>query len=164
MKKFRLFALLGLSLLIAGAQPLAAQSRKAKKEALVKEVKELLESGTYIIKVDKAYPMSGKAVHLTSYYALELTVDSVKSRLPYFGRAYSVPYGGGSGLHFDAPTLERHIAFDKKGNAEIRFNAKTPEDYFTFYLKVFTNGNTTIQVQPTNRQSISYNGELEKKK
>ncbi|MDL2243927.1 DUF4251 domain-containing protein [Parabacteroides sp. OttesenSCG-928-J18] len=160
MKKCKFMMLLGFALLIGGTQPLFAQSKKEKKEALAKEVKEQVESGSFTIEVDRALPMSGRAVHLTSSYSLELKDDSVRSYLPYFGRAYSVPYGGGDGLHFSAEMTEKDLKYDKKGNAEIRFQAKTSEDNYSFDVKVFTNGNASIQVRPVNRQSISFNGNL----
>lgn len=160
MKKLRLSVVLGMALLVGGAHPLFAQSKKERQAQKAGEVKELLESGAFTIDVNRALPMGGKAVNLTSPYSLELKGDSVFSYLPYFGRAYNVPYGGGEGLRFNESVTENDITYDKKGNATIRFKARTNEDNFTFDIKVFTNGSATINVQPVNRQSISYYGEL----
>lgn len=161
MKKCRFMMLLGFALLVGGTHPLFAQSKKEKKEALAKEVKELVESGSFTIEVDRALPMSGRAVHLTGPYSLRLAGDSVISHLPYFGRAYSVPYGGGEGLILNTTITDKNLKYDKKGNADISFKAKTSEDSHTFHVKVFKNGNTSIQVQSINRQGISFNGELQ---
>lgn len=163
MKKFKSIFITGLALLIGVSQPMLAQSKKEKKEQKEKEVKELLESGRYTIEVDRALPMSGSSVNLTSSYSLELRGDSVISHLPYFGRAYNVPYGGGDGLRFSKPTKDRTIEFDEKGTADIKFDVRTDEDNYTYNVKVFNNGSATIMVQPTNRQSISFHGNLKEK-
>ena len=87
--------------------------------------------------------------------------SSVFSYLPYYGRAYSVPYGGGSGLIFNAPLKEYTMDMDKKGNAVIKFSARSPEDFFEFRAKVFPDGTTSIDVTMQNRQAISYRGEVD---
>ena len=38
--------------------------------------------------------MNGKTVYLTSPYSVKISNDSAYIELPYFGVAYSVPYGG----------------------------------------------------------------------
>ena len=50
---------------------------------------------------------------------------------------------------------------DKKGNAVNKFSARSPEDFFEFSAKVFSNGTASIDVIMQNRQSISYRGELD---
>ena len=93
--------------------------------------------------------------------SLEIRNDSVISYLPYFGRAYSIPYGGGDGLDFKAPLKEYDMKMDKKGNAVIEFVARNPEDRYEFRAQVYTNGEASINVNMQNRQSISFQGELE---
>ena len=98
-----------------------------------------------------------------SLYSLEIRNDSVISYLPYYGRAYSIPYGGGNGLNFKAPLKEYNMKLDKKGNSVITFTARNPEDKFDFRVKVYSNGSTSIDVNMQNRQSISFQGELDVK-
>ncbi len=50
---------------------------------------------------------------------------------------------------------------DKKGNAIIKFSARSPEDFFEFRAKVFPDGTTSIDVTMQNRQAISYRGEVD---
>ncbi len=163
MKIFRFALFTGMILLIGSIQPIAAQSKQEKKDQKEKEVKELLESGFYTIDVVRALPVTGSPVNLTSSYTLEMRGDSVISHLPYFGRAYSIPYGGGDGLQFTQTVSDKSITFDDKGTADIKFEARTDEDNFTYNVKVFSNGSATIFVQPTNRQSINFHGELDLK-
>ena len=53
------------------------------------------------------------------------------------------------------------MKMDKKGNAVIEFVARNPEDRYEFRAQVYTNGEASINVNMQNRQSISFQGELE---
>lgn len=163
MKKVRLFWLLGIALLIGG-QSLCAQSKKEKKEQREKEVKEMIEGRRFTIDVNRALPMSGRSVNLTSPYSLEMRGDSAVSYLPYFGRAYSAPYGGGDGLRFEESITNYTCSFNKKGTAQIQFNARTNEDFYKYTVQIYPDGSANINVTPTNKQSITFHGELASKK
>ena len=143
MKKQILMLLLAL---LVGLPTLSAQSKKEKKEQKKEAVKELIVSENYKIDVNTAMPMRGRSIPLTSLYSLEIRNDSVISYLPYYGRAYSIPYGGGNGLNFKAPLKEYNMKLDKKGNSVITFTARNPEDKFDFRVKVYSNGSTSIDV------------------
>ena len=108
--------------------------------------------------------MKGGSKHLTSDYSLEIRNDSVYSYLPYFGVAYNVPYGGGKGLNFSAPLSEYTSAYNKKGNAKITLEVRNEEDNYLYNITIYPNGSSNIQVTPTNRQSISFSGEMDLKK
>lgn len=149
--------------LLAWGTTLSAQSKKEKKEQKKEAVKKLIASENYKIDVQTALPMRGRSVPLTSAYSLEIRNDSVISYLPYFGRAYSIPYGGGNGLNFRAPLKEYNMKMDKKGNAVIQFVARNPEDNYEFSAKVYSNGSTSIDVNMQNRQSIGFLGTLDMK-
>lgn len=97
MRLTRLVGFLGIALLCVG-QSLFAQSKQERKEQKEKAVKEIVDSDRIKIDVDRVVPMAGRSVNLTSPYSLEIHGDSILSYLPYFGRAYSAPYGGGEGL------------------------------------------------------------------
>ena len=107
--------------------------------------------------------MKGGSKHLTSDYSLEIRNDSVYSYLPYFGVAYNVPYGGGKGLN-SAPLSEYTSTYSKKGNAKITLKVRNEEDNYLYNITIYPNGSSNIQVTPTNRQSISFSGEIDLKK
>lgn len=152
-----------LSLLLMTAisiSTLSAQTKKEKREQKRQAVEQLIKSGTYKIDVNRAIPARGRSVSLTSPYSVEVRNDSVLSYLPYFGRAYNIPYGGGQGLNFKAPLTDYRLEWDKKGTARIKFSARSPEDKYEFTISVYNNGSSSIFVNMQNRQSISFNGEL----
>ena len=110
--------------------------------------------------MDRAVPMAGRPVNLTSPYSLEIHGDSILSYLPYFGRAYSAPYGGGEGLTFKEVSTEKERTSKKKGRSEIKFRVKTQEDVYTFRVEVYPNGLATINVMPVNKQAITFYGNV----
>ena len=158
--KKQIFMLL-LALLVGIPTLSAQQSKKEKKEQKKEAVMKLIESENYKIDVNTAMPMRGRSIPLTSSYSLTIRNDSVISYLPYYGRAYSIPYGGGDGLNFKTILKEYNVEMDKKGNAVIKFVARNPEDRYEFRAKVFPNGSASIDVNMQNRQSISFPGELD---
>lgn len=138
-----------------------AQTKRELKEQKEQAVKEKIVSENYKISVNTAYPRRGRNIQLTSTYSVEIRKDSVMSYLPFYGRAYSIPYGGGDGLIFKAPLAEYEMEMNKKGTAKVKFTARTPEDKFTFNISVFSNGSASINVNMQNRESISFSGEVE---
>ena len=169
MKTIRI--IFSLLLITAMSMPtLSAQTKKEKKEltwdmlrehGLEQAVEKLVTSGKYKINVNRALPARGRSVTLTSPYSVEIRNDSVISYLPYYGRAYSIPYGGGEGLNFKAPLTDYKLEWDKKETAKIKFSARSEEDRFDFSIDVFSNGSSSIFVNMQNRQSISFQGELD---
>lgn len=159
MRLTRLVGFLGIALLCVG-QSLFAQSKQDRKEQKEKAVKEIVDSDRIKIDVDRAVPMAGRSVNLTSPYSLEMHGDSILSFLPYFGRAYAAPYGGGEGLTFKEVATEKEQTSKKKGRSEIKFRVKTQEDVYTFRMEVYPNGSATINVTPVNKQAITFYGDV----
>lgn len=149
------------SLILAGN--LSAQTRKEKESERKAFVEQQIADRHFKIDVSMAYPMSGNSIPLTSPYSLELRQDSADVFLPYFGRAYSVPYGGGNGLHFRSPVTGLNMEKKKKGY-EISFTSKTEEDTYDFFIDITDEGAVSISVTMRNRQSIRYSGEVSCKK
>ena len=148
--------------------------KEIRKEQRMEEVHSLLTSGRYEIVVSKAFPMSGRMINLTSKYSLQVRQDTLVSNLPYFGRAYSIPYGGGDGLNFEVVNSEeeqnliyrsdiRTSSVDKdssRTDSRISIRAVTDEDVFDFNITVYAEGGANISVTSNQRQPISYSGEV----
>lgn len=117
--KTRKQILMLLLVMLAGIPTLSAQTKKEKKEQKKEAVRQLIVSEDYKIDVNTAMPMRGRSIPLTSQYSLQIRNDSVFSYLPYYGRAYSVPYGGGSGLIFNASKNTRWIWIRRKRRYQI---------------------------------------------
>ena len=60
----------------------------------------------------------------------------------------------------DAPVWDE-TKEGKKGRKEIRFTTTNDEDSYTYHLTIYPDGTTQIRIQPTRRQSISFNGKMD---
>lgn len=158
----RLFFLtVGVSVFVfLGTMQMYGQRLNDKKTVIEHAVRNAMEKCEFIIGVDYAFPAKGTPINLTSDYTLEVRKDSVYAYLPYFGRAYNIPYGGGDGLIFEAPIHEYKAEYQGKGKFIIRFTATNNEDKYLFFLTVFDNGLAEINISPVNRQPISFRGNL----
>ena len=138
--------------------PAEKAERAARQAALVEKA---LADRHYIINVQMIYPQRGPAKNVTSNYSLEVKGDTLISYLPYFGRAYNVPYGGGKGLNFTEIIGNYYESKNAKGQTEIAIEVKNEEDTYLYQLSIFDNGNATIDVRSKEREPITYSGEME---
>ena len=166
MKNTILAIILVFSVLAVSAQDNQKKSRKEKRAeknaALIEQTKNLVESRNFMFVPRTANPMGGRTVNLTTDFELTMNNDSVSSYLPYYGRAYTAAYGGESPMNFNLPVNDYSSEKTKKG-FEIKFSVKNANDLLNFTFQIMETGSTTLQVNSTNRQSISYFGSLEKK-
>lgn len=159
MKRFIFITFAALTLASCStADKVARDERRREKAGMVAES---IESGRYRVGVRTAYPVRGGAVQVTGDYGLEVSGDSVTVYLPYFGRGYTLPYGGGKGLNFKALTTEYDVRKMKRGRTRVEFSTRNDEDIYRFTVDIFDNGQVTVDVQPQQRSRISYGGELE---
>ena len=157
MKKF-LFILLTAALTACSS---LTPAEKAERQArIAKAVEYALAERHYTVDIVMMYPTRGKAVNVAHDYSLEVRGDTLVSYLPYFGRAYSVPYGGGKGLNFTAPIMEYRSEKGRRGSTTISMKVRNEEDLYMFTLDVFDDGNTSIDVRPQEREPISYSGNM----
>ena len=123
-------------------------------------LKVALMERNYKISVDHMYPMKGGSKNVSPSYSVEVRNDSLISYLPFFGRAYQVPYGGGKGLNFSERIGSYRESLVKNGHRHIEINVKNDEDSYLYVIDVFDNGNSDIEVQAQQRERISYSGEM----
>ena len=153
--------LCGIVVVVLGLLTACSTMTAAERAEKALAVERALASRHYVVDVQMMYPRRGRAVNVTSNYSLEIKGDTVVSYLPYFGRAYSIPYGGGKVFNFSAPIISYESARDRKGKTYVRLVTDNEEDVITFQLEIFDNGQTTIDVQAREREPITYSGELE---
>lgn len=127
-------------------------------------VKEMIEAKNYQIRATTALPNGWRSISLDTRYSLAVKGDSVYCNLPYFGRAYRLPYGGGEGLIFDGVSSDYVLKEGKKGSLDAKFSVRTQEDVYNFIVTIFPNGSSSIKVFSNNKQSIDFMGDLIKEK
>jgi hypothetical protein len=81
------------------------------------------------------------------------------SYLPFFGRAYSLPYNStDGGFNFTSTKFDYTSTPGKKGGWEIKIKPKDVQDFREFTLSISENGYGTLQALSNNRQTISFTG------
>ncbi len=161
--------LLIISILILTVFTINAQDKKSKKELKAEkkaqqreEVKSIVESKTFVFNANNVNPMRGRTINLTTLYNVKVTQDSIFSYLPYFGVAYSASYGGtDSPMIFDKPIETSDFETTKNGYL-VNVSVKNESDRLEFSFHISVTGFTSLNVSSLNRQSISYNGSVEK--
>ena len=138
-----------------------AEERAARAAEQAKAVKAALQERNYQIAVNRMYPSRGASKIVSSGYSVEVRNDSLISYLPYFGRAYDVPYGGGNGLNFSAPIRNYKESQTKSDLRHIEIDVKNDEDTYLYTLDIFDNGSTDINVRSRQREPISFSGQME---
>lgn len=125
------------------------------------QIDKMLTERLYKVDFDRAYPMSAPTLPLNYPYFVSVIGNRVESFLPYFGRAFTIPYGGGEGLRFEAPISDYRERVRKNGSREISFRARTNEDRYDFTLTVFPLGQCDLNISPGLKQPISFSGEID---
>ena len=157
MKNWIIFIVMAAAL--AGCATTAERMEREARTAA--QVSEALASRHYTINVLMMYPQRGRAVNLTTNYSVEVKGDSLISYLPYFGRAYNVPYGGGKGLNFIAPITGYQTETDRKGITRVVLTTENEEDRYQYVLEVSSSGDSYVQVQSRQRDFIRYSGRMD---
>lgn len=142
-----------------------AQFRTAEKKLIVKteqsSIESLINSKNFEFIANTAYPTSGPSKNLVgSDYAMIFSPESIKSHLPYYGRAYSgMNMGRDKGMRFEGKPEEFIIEKNAKGY-QIQSKVEAENDRFSITLTVSESGYATLTINSDNRGTISYYGEV----
>jgi hypothetical protein len=138
-------------------RPSRAERKNIKKE----EIKNLIEDKTFVFKPTHAMPMGGGNLYLNHSYVAEVNGDTLISYLPFFGVAYHAEYGARqSALDFTQPVENLNSKNTNKGY-QVSVNVKNKMDHLTYTFFISDQGYATLNVNSTNRQSISFYGSIE---
>jgi len=160
MKKISILILLGLLIGIAGFQPIDRKAKKAKDKL---EMAHLIQSGYFRFVAQSANSELGNFNNLSANYEMVFDSLHIKAFLPYYGVAYSAPYGGSGGVKFDlsAENIERNYN-EKKKLFTFNLELTEPEDTYTIILTAGLEGYADLKINFRNRRWISYYGTIEK--
>jgi hypothetical protein len=129
------------------------------------QVRSFVESKEFTFKARTVMPMSGGSRQLTTDYDVRLLGDSIISYLPYFGRAYTATYGTESGgVEFTSTQFEYKAKARKKGGWDITIKPKDVKEVQELDFTVSDDGSASLRVTSTNRQPISFYGNVVQRK
>ena len=131
----------------------------ADRAAIEQMVQDNLSNRDYTVLIQLMIPSVGPT-RAVSNYSIIVSGDTLVSYLPFIGRAYNLPYGGGKGLDFTAKINEYHDIVNSGGGHDIVINVANDEDVFFYTLNVSASGSAFLSVSSRNRERISYTGEL----
>jgi len=161
--KYSRFLLIFFLLLFAFSHEGIAQQNKksvSKKAA----VKNMIDSQQFVFEAQSVTPLRGNFRSLTSSYDVTVTKDSLRSYLPYFGRAFNPPYNpSASPLDFTSTKFSYSFSSRKKNVWNIIIKPKDNSEIQQYLFTVFDNGRASLNVTSTSRDPILFNGYVREK-
>ena len=160
MKSITAFVLMALFFVLSGYHQVDNREKKARQKL---EMAQLIQNGRFRFVARSVNSELGNFNNLSSNYDMVFDSLQIKAFLPYFGTAYSVPYGGKGGVEFDlkAENIDRTWN-EKKKLFTISTELSNSEDSYNIYLTAGLNGYADLRINFRNRRWISYYGTIEK--
>ncbi|MCF0160294.1 MAG: DUF4251 domain-containing protein, partial [Bacteroidaceae bacterium] len=120
----------------------AAAARQAEKVQEESELNAALDKREFVVDINRIIPQTMSPDNVVGY---DVTIkgDTLFSHLPYRGRAYDLPYGGGVGLNFTHP-IGNYKDQKARGNRVIVVNVKNEEDTYTYTFEISSDGFTRL--------------------
>ena len=161
MKKQLIIALsVAVMLVTAGLMTACKTMTAAELAELAKKVTKCLDERHYTIDVQMMMPQGGPARNVSGNWSLEVRNDSLFSYLPYVGRAFNIPMGGGKGLNFIGRITAYEAYQVKAGLYRVIMGVYNDEEEYRYILEVFDNGSSTLDISSYNRDPISFMGNM----
>ena len=160
---FALSALMVACLAMAGCSSsrLTSQEKALLKQQQAQFVINSITDSHFVIQVDRVTPRRGMSHALNYGYSLTVKGDTLVSVLPYFGRTYSLPYGGGVGLNFEAKISDiRAVRSNKQMLNRLEIAVTNEEDTYLYIIDIYDNGKSYIEVRSRRRETINFSGNI----
>jgi len=127
-------------------------------------IKDKIDAKNYVFEPTTMTPSRGRVKHLDLGYFFKLSGDTLKVYLPYAGRAYMAPINpSDAGFDFTSTNFTYDVKEGKKNSYDISVKTKGKTYNTDFALTVYDNGTAYLRAIPTDRESISYNGDIKEK-
>lgn len=166
MKANVLLLLCGLLLAVmpAEARKVSKADKTAENAKAFQEMEKLVAGRHFRIEIDRVYPQSGFDVSRFNPTGDIWVRDSVaRGHLPFFGRAYSLPYGEDGGIDFDNVMQDVTVKTVKKRKEKmvvIGFSVRGTYDVYQITIEAASNGTCSVNLNSNNRTQISYGGKI----
>lgn len=138
-----------------------AEQRARQVDETARRVAAAIEGRRLWVDVDYMFPARTAPRSVSGSYGIAVSGDTLRSWLPYIGRAYQLPYGGGKGLAFSALISQYDVRQQKGGDTRVTIKIRNDEDDFVYTLQIYTNGRVDLTVVMRERERISYSGRLD---
>lgn len=161
MRKELYIFLLAIVVLASGCASTGEYSKKRDlaKAELQQQVISSIESGNYVIRVNKLFTRrySGMDLKPGNNYVL-IENDKARINLAYVGRSYTTR--AVSGINFTGIVEEKTITAKKKGSNIISMKIRGGGELFNVYIRISASGYCNISINNPRLDSVSYRGNL----
>ncbi len=159
----RRFLLLFMALIFVAC---GSSNRSDEASAEYRQMLEQVQNLDFKIENDWANPAKYSRVNLIGNpNHITFEEDSVEVFLPFFGeRQFGGGYGSSGAIEYEGPLKDLEIE-EKPGKNQVRifFRGNNESENMDFRIIIFSNGNTNTSVTSSQRDQISYDGQIVKK-
>lgn len=148
-------------LFVACTTTKSAEQKQDEQAETAARIIDSLDNKTFSVTFSYVTPRRFPGHALTSDYSITIQGDSLQSYLPYFGEAYRASFNYESPLNFNAHV--QHYTLDKKKSdcTRVFFRALHNMEMIEYRLDMFSNGRAVLYVSSTEREPISFSGEID---
>jgi homoserine acetyltransferase len=138
-----------------------AEQKQNEQQEIAQRVVDSLDNRTFTVSFNYMTTRRFQGRALTSDYVITIQGDSLQSYLPYIGEAYRASFDNQSPLHFNGHADHYTLDKSKSEPTRVYFRALNKMETIDFRLDVFSNGRAVLYVNSTDREPISFNGEMD---
>lgn len=127
------------------------------------QLSEVVDSRQFAIQNSWAMPLGGNQIDLIGNpNFIRFKGDSVDIFLPYFGVRHSGgTYGSGEGgIEYEGPLKRFSVSENEDKNIILKFEGEDDTENLNFTVTLYPSGRTHTSVNSSQRNSISYRGDL----
>ena len=150
--------------MVAAINTVNAQSTKTDKKAAKRTaVKNKIDSVKYTFKANYIIPMGGGGQRLQlEYYDLQISKDTVKAFLPYFGRVYMrAPISTtDNGMKFTSTDFDYDVTEKKGGGWLVIIKLKDTDKANRITINISKEGSATVSTISNYMDSVTYYGDI----
>lgn len=151
-----------LAVVSAEAQKISKAEKMAENEKAFQEVRHLIDGRHFQIEINRVHPQDGFDVSRFNPTGKISVSDSIaRGHLPFFGRAYSLPYGDNAGIDFDDVMKNVSVKTVKKRKEKVvvmSFSVRGNRDVYQLTIEAYPRGGCSVNLYSNNRAQISYSG------
>ena len=128
-------------------------------------IKAMLDAKHYIFEPRNMTTGQGRLKQLDPGYFFTISGDTLKTYLPYVGGAYTAPLDPSeAGFDFSTSDFSYTVSSGKKNSYDVIVKAKGKTAITDFMLTIYDNGTAYLKVVASDKEPVSYNGNIAGKK
>lgn len=139
------------------------EARDEKKAEQFAQIKDLVESRSFIFNAERAFPSGMRSIDLVSNPGtLKVKDASAEADLPFFGRSYTNHYSGSTGMDFKGKIENEKVKFNEKKQKVIYTFRVKDSDVYDVTMDITFDGGCSLTINSHGKNSISYGGKIKK--